>query len=257
MAQRTALVVAGAIVGAAALVGATLVVLAPRSTEPQTQAPSPSASPAITFADQSPLAPLATDREPGWAGIIDRDWAQSISDATGIPARAVVGYAAGAYGAEYNFPGCGIGWNTLAAIGLVESDHGRHGGAVIDATGRVEPLIFGVPLDGNGVQTIADTDGGEIDGDPTIDRAVGPMQIIPQTWRSWAFDGSGDGVPDPHNISDASVAAADYLCHQAGELVTPEGWRAGIAAYNAGGDYLRDVAAAAQRYADAAASVAP
>ena len=81
------------------------------------------------------------------------------------------------------------------------------------------------------------------------------MQMIPQTWRSWAFDGSGDGVPDPHNIFDAATAAGDYLCHAAGELRTPDGWRAGIASYNAGQSYLQNVAAAAQRYADAAASV--
>ncbi|MEQ1735710.1 MAG: murein transglycosylase, partial [Rhodoglobus sp.] len=67
----------------------------------------------------------------------------------------------------------------------------------------------------------------------------------------------GDGVPDPHNITDAALAAGDYLCHAAGELSTPDGWRSGVASYNAGDAYLRNVATAAQRYADAAASVAP
>lgn len=199
--------------------------------------------------------PGAAEPGPGYAGLVDRAWAERVSRATGIPTVAVIAYAGGAVGANDLFPGCGVGWNTLAGLGLIESDHGRHDGSSADASGLVTPPIYGVALDGNGVATITDTDGGVLDGDARHDRAVGPMQFIPQTWRSWNIDSSGDNVADPQNIIDASLAAANYLCHASGGMSTQEGWLKGIAAYNAGQAYLRDVAAAAQRYADAAASV--
>jgi len=210
--------------------------------------------PAFAVPVQAAAPTLASDPGPGFAGQVDPDWARAVSAATGIPERAVVGYAAGALGAEYYFPGCGIGWNTLAAIGSVESDHGRHGGGVIDEIGHIEPLIFGVALDGNGVATITDTDGGAYDLDTEHDRAIGPMQFIPRTWLSWAVDGNGDSAPDPHNINDAALAAGDYLCFTSGGMSTEDGWLSGIAAYNVGEAYVRAVAEAAQRYADAAAS---
>lgn len=211
----------------------------------------------VTVPVAAPAPQLAADPGPGFTGTVDRAWAKQMAQATGIPELAVVAYAAGALGAEYYFPGCGISWSTLAAIGLVESDHGRHGGGVIDEAGHIEPLIFGVALDGDGVALIPDTDGGAYDLDPEHDRAVGPMQFIPRTWQSWAVDANGDEIPDPHNIHDAALAAGDYLCFRSGGMSTDEGWLFGIAAYNAGEVYLRDIAVAAQRYTDAAASVSP
>ena len=65
-----------------------------------------------------------------------------------------------------------------------------------------------------------------IDGDPDIDRAVGPMQLIPQTWRNWHVDGGADGVEDPQNIDDAATAAANYLCRSSIGMDTEAGWRA-------------------------------
>ncbi|MGH8775651.1 MAG: lytic transglycosylase domain-containing protein [Jiangellaceae bacterium] len=62
------------------------------------------------------------------------------------------------------------------------------------------------------VALIRDTDGGALDGDTTYDRAVGPMQFIPSTWRSVSVDGNGDGRRDPNNIYDAAQGAAVYLC---------------------------------------------
>ena len=214
----------------------------------------PDATP-IAVPDTAVTPALAAEPGAGLPGLVDREWAQRVSDATGIPTTAVVAYAGGALGAEWNFPECGLSWNTLAAIGLVESDHGRHGGSTVGADGVVKPPIYGVALDGDGVALIPDTDDGEFDADTQHDRAVGPMQIIPQTWRSWLFDAEGDGSTDPQNFYDAAVAAADYLCHASGGMSTDEGWLSGIAAYNAGEAYLRDVAEAAQQYADAAASV--
>ncbi len=206
----------------------------------------------ITFARQSPPPPLAaTPTAPGYVGLIDSTWATATAKATGIPRLAVLAYAGAAVRAAEVYPRCGIGWNTLAGIGLVESDHGSFGGSSIGADFRVSPPIYGVILDGGDTARIADTDGGVVDGNSTFDRAVGPMQLIPSTWASWPSDGNGDGIPDPQNIADESIAAANALCRASGGMSTPDGWRAGIASYNAGSVYLWAVAAAAQRYADA------
>src|SRR5690606_37861250 len=115
------------------------------------------------------------------------------------PARALAAYAGVALWRARQPVSCGVSWTTLAAIGAVESDHGRHGGSSIGVDGRAVPEIFGVALDGNGVALIPDSDEGEVDGDDELDRAVGPMQFIPQAWRNWHIDGNMDGVADPHN----------------------------------------------------------
>ena len=146
-------------------------------------------------------------------------------------------------------PECGLSWNTLAAIGFAESRHGSHDGSSIGADGTVAPGIFGVPLAGGDTELVADSDGGSIDGDTEFDRAVGPMQLIPQTWRNWHTDASGDGVEDPQNIDDAVQATANYLCRASGDMTTEAGWRAGIAAYNGAESYIRAVAAAGVEYA--------
>jgi membrane-bound lytic murein transglycosylase B len=148
-------------------------------------------------------------------------------------------------------PECGISWSTLAAVGRIESDHGRHGGSSLDANGTAVPGIFGVALDGVTTASIPDSDDGAIDGDPEHDRAVGPMQLIPQTWRNWHTDGGGDGVEDPQNIDDAAAAAANYLCRSSIAMDTEDGWRAAISAYNSSESYLRKVAAAGVQYNDA------
>ncbi len=41
--------------------------------------------------------------------------------------------------------------------------------------------------------------------------AVGWMQFMPGTWRSYGIDGSGDGVADPWDPEDAIFSAANYL----------------------------------------------
>ena len=81
-------------------------------------------------------------------------------------------------------PGCHLPWTLLAGIGRVESDHGRYGGSVLGNDGVPRPAIVGVALNGKGpVAAIHDTDHGAFDGDTVWDRAVGPMQFIPSTWR--------------------------------------------------------------------------
>ncbi len=206
---------------------------------------------AKAFPDQAAYPPLAAKPTgPGYVGLIEAQWAIRTATATGIPERAVLAYAGAVVRSAEVTPDCGLGWNTLAAIGLVESDHGRHAGSSIGANFQVTPPIFGVILDGGDTANIPDTDGGAIDGNAQYDRAVGPMQIIPRTWASWPSDGNGDGVGDPQNIADAAVAAANYLCNASKGMNTAAGWHAGIAAYNAGDNYLTRIRAAAQRYAD-------
>lgn len=149
-----------------------------------------------------------------------------------------------------SMPECGISWNTIAGIGKVESGHGQYAGSSIAADGTVSPPIYGPPLDGgDGVQHIPDSDGGTIDGDATIDRASGPFQLIPQTWRNWHIDGNGDGVEDPQNIEDAAMATVNYLCRVSIHMDTEEGWIAAITGFNSPASYRALVARYAVQYA--------
>lgn len=193
----------------------------------------------------------AADVAPGAAaaGLVpDPNWVEHAAAATGIPERAFTAYAAAALTISTTQPGCGLGWNTIAAIGSVESDHGRHAGATLGNDGRSEPAIRGAALDGNGVQAIPDTDGGQWDGDTVWDRAVGPMQFIPTTWEQWGSDGNRDGISDPNQIDDAALAAARYLC-ASGSVTGPEAWRAAVFSYNNLETYVDEVARRANDYA--------
>lgn len=138
-------------------------------------------------------------------------------------------------------------WSVLAAIGKIESNHGRHGGGRLQSDGRVSPPIIGIPLAGtNGTAEIRDTDGGTFDGDTVYDRAVGPMQFIPSTWATSGVDASGDGIADPHNAIDAIHAAAGYLCEVGAD--DPSNIRGAIWSYNHSWEYVGEVLAWAARY---------
>ncbi|MHB1170966.1 MAG: lytic transglycosylase domain-containing protein [Lacisediminihabitans sp.] len=216
----------------------------------------PPATPAATVAVAAPLpAASATNAGPGITGAVTAAWVSKTASATGIPHTALQAYAAATLVVAAQDATCGLSWNTLAAIGWVESRHGQIHGGTIDASGLVTPPIYGVALDGNGVALVPDSDGGAIDGDPTGDRAVGPMQFLPSSWRNWRVDASGDGVEDVQNIFDASFAAAHYLCRAGGNLRTHEGWRTAVLAYNGSSQYLQDVINAANRYAAEARTV--
>lgn len=135
-------------------------------------------------------------------------------------------------------PSCGIRWTLVAAISRTEGRHGTYGGSTLDADGNTTKPIIGIALDGsNGTAAIGDSDGGQYDGDPAFDRAVGPMQFIPMTWARMARDGNGDGRADPQNIYDASLAAAAYLCRQGPGLDTDEGMLRALRSYNNDGAY--------------------
>ncbi len=181
----------------------------------------------------------------------DPEWLDRTARATGIPERALTAYAQAALWAEEATPGCGIGWNTVAAIGLVESGHGSIGGAVLGADGRALPKITGPALDGTVYDAITDTDAGALDGDTVWDRAVGPMQFLPTTWAHYGRDATGDGVADPNQIDDAAWATATMLCAEGGDLTVPENWITAVDAYNPNIGYNHDVADAAEVYAAA------
>jgi membrane-bound lytic murein transglycosylase B len=246
---RTTLIAAAGVAAAALIVTAIVVLGAPRHPD---AAGRPDVLP--RFATAAPLVRATTPAGPGVADLADPGWVATTAKATGIPARALRSYAGVAIAVADAGTGCGIGWNTLAGIGEIESRHGTIFGGTIAANGDATPAIFGVPLAGGAVANIPDSDKGAIDGDPTIDRAVGPMQMIPEAWRNWHVDANLDGVENPQNLDDATLAAAHYLCRAGGQtLGTEVGWRRAVLAYNGSDQYLADVIRYSFGYGKAAA----
>ena len=178
------------------------------------------------------------------------EWAAQRAPALGIPVTALEAYAYAARVAEVENPSCHIAWTTLAGIGMVESHHGTYRGATIAPNGDVTPPIRGVRLDGTaGNLLIPDTDGGKLDGDGHMDRAMGPMQFIPETWKLYGVDANNDGKISPDNIDDAALSAAGYLCWRGKDLATPRGWMNALRAYNHSDQYARTVRDLATAYA--------
>jgi membrane-bound lytic murein transglycosylase B len=174
---------------------------------------------------------------------------ESSVTAQGIPEAALQAYRRAEATMSIADPSCRLSWGLLAGIGRIESDHGRYGGAILGRDGRSTPQILGVPLDGTGaVAAIADTDGGQLDGDRRWDRAVGPMQFIPSTWAMAGVDGDQDGERNPHDIDDAALAAAAYLCAGDEDLSTSEGAQEAVYSYNHSTEYVRTVLAVANAY---------
>jgi membrane-bound lytic murein transglycosylase B len=66
------------------------------------------------------------------------------------------------------------------------------------------------------------------------------------TWLAYGGDGNGD-YRDPHNIVDAALAAAAYLCASGSPMATEAHWRQGIYAYNRSRAYVDDVLAGSYR----------
>jgi membrane-bound lytic murein transglycosylase B len=179
------------------------------------------------------------------------EWLDRASEATGIPRRALEGYAGAQLLVARDQPSCGLSWPTLAGIGYVESHHGTYAGGEIGEDGNTTVDIIGIPLDGtNQTRAIPDTDGGRYDGDTEWDRAIGPMQFIPHTWETWGDSPTG-AEPDPHNIDDAALSAARYLCADGRDLTAAADWESAILSYNRSDAYVADVLAYAHAYADA------
>ena len=103
-----------------------------------------------------------------------------------------------------------IDWAILAAVGKVETDHGRTGGGCASSPAG----------------------------------AQGPMQFMPQTWAQVGIDGDGDGRVDVCNYRAAIPSAAAYLV----DAGAPEDYRSALFQYNHAGWYVEDVLAQAEKY---------
>lgn len=163
---------------------------------------------------------------------------------TDVPRLLLDTYQKAALTMEQLAPTCRVRWTAVAGIGKVESNHAQRRGVVVALNGDVVPPIVGIPLDGTrGTRVITDTDGGLLDGDTVYDRAVGPMQFIPSTWKRMAQDGNGDARPDPNNVYDAALGTAAYLCRAVpgGSLDREDQLRRGLFAYNASQGYVEKV----------------
>jgi Transglycosylase SLT domain len=121
-----------------------------------------------------------------------------------------------------------IDWAILAAIGSIESDHGRS-----TAPGVRSGLNFAGCCAGPMQFDITDAGG--------------------NTWAAYGVDGNGDGIANVYDPADAIPAAASYLrAHGA-----PRDYRRAIFAYNHADWYVSDVLARAAAYRAAAAAAAP
>ncbi len=181
-----------------------------------------------------PQAPVVVDaagalNNRGWTGVAAIDTSEDLT------ADVLAAYT---LAVAVSPTACRITTPMLAAIGQVES--GNLAGRTLDGH-RVSPEILGPVLDGKQYHAVADTDAGRWDRDKVWDRALGPMQIIPASWRVVGLDMDGDGVRDPQNIYDAAGAAMVYLCAGGRDLGTADGLREAILSYNDSADYLRAV----------------
>jgi len=212
-------------------------------------APAPMQLPPIyrTFTEQFPRVPVLEGNDGPVRGV--RGMAPVRIDSTGIPAPALAAYHRAADLLSALDPACGLDWALLGAIGRVESNHARFGGNAVDAAGIARPGIIGIALDGRrGTARITDTDGGRWDRDGQFDRAVGPMQFIPGTWRSAGRDADGDGAMNPQSLTDSAAAAGVYLCSGRGDLRSERDARAAVLRYNHSEDYAQTVLSIARAY---------
>ncbi|MEU4195961.1 lytic transglycosylase domain-containing protein [Kribbella sp. NPDC026611] len=137
-------------------------------------------------------------------------------------------------------PNCGLTWPLLAGIGKVESNHAS--GGRVDVAGTTRGKILGPVLNGrHGNGRITDTDKGKYDADGVWDRAVGPMQIIPQVWDEFGADGNGDGFRNPNNVYDAVTTVAVVLCSEGDDLKSPHDLVAALLRYQHSKDFVATV----------------
>ncbi len=164
----------------------------------------------------------------------------------GIPGMALTAYRNAERMMATADPGCGISWNLLAGIGRIESGH-ANGGAT-DARGTAIRPIYGPTLDGTlpGNEVVVQSN---TPGRVAYARAMGPMQFLPGTWAHYASDGDGDGMADPQNLYDATLAAARYLCSGGLNLRDQSQVLSAILRYNNSMPYAQNVLGWAAAYA--------
>jgi membrane-bound lytic murein transglycosylase B len=174
-------------------------------------------------------------------------WAGQVSQATGVPVVAVQAYGQAQLVLAADTPDCHLGWTTLAGIGQAASRHGQGDGRTLARDGRSSPPFIGSGTDDAG-HLRPDTDAGRVDSDSTADRPVGPMQLLPGQWSTYASDGDQDGQSDPYDIDDASLATARLLCDRGANLSQPAQWSSAVARLRPGNDFTRAVFEAADGY---------
>ena len=218
------------------------------SAEPETRLPDGSTVP--TQAIKAPASVSSAGAvAPGVQG--SGDHVVATASTSGIPAAALAAYQRAQTVIDAADRGCHLPWQLVAAIGRVESDHGRADGNTLDDNGVARPGIYGPQLDGShGTTRIADTDAGQYDSDAKFDRAIGPMQFIPSTWSVVGVDADGDGKRNPQDIDDAALATAVYLCSGDDDLSTIRGQRAAVYRYNHSTSYVDLVMSIEQAYTD-------
>lgn len=171
-----------------------------------------------------------------------------VQSSRGIPGVVLAAYQQAARTMAVERPGCHLTWPLLAGIGRIESGHARNGD--VDGNGTTRTPIVGPRLDGSGpFALVRDSDGGLWDADTTYDRAVGPMQFLPGTWRGAGRDANGDGDANPNNVADAALASAGYLCAGGADLLVRDDLLAAVFRYNRSWDYVSTVLTWAGIYA--------
>ncbi len=136
---------------------------------------------------------------------------------------------------------CGLDAELLAAIGRVETDHGRYAAWKLGPRARMFPLLIGAPVPDPAAAALPDTDGGAVDRDPLADHPVGPFQILPSTWQQVAVDGDSDGLRSPGDLDDAALAVGIVLCTSEQDLATPEGRATALRGLNDSPEYVAGV----------------
>ncbi|WP_460787788.1 lytic murein transglycosylase [Nocardioides maradonensis] len=189
-----------------------------------------------------PSQPLKDPASVSSPGLLDGGNGSSIVNAAStndIPSAALAAYQRAESVINSADTSCHLTWQLIAAIGRVESNHGRADGNVLNDQGVSVPGIYGPVLNGkNGNKAISDTDAGQYDNNTQWDRAVGPMQFIPATWAVVGVDADGDGKRNPQDIDDAALAAAVYLCSGTDDLSTLAGQKAAVYRYNNSNAYV-------------------
>jgi hypothetical protein len=230
------------------LVAAALSGLTRPITEPAVaarQAAYASAAPTASYGSPAPgaiLAPFAARGAVASRGDVAYTLVGGALTLADVPTPALAAYQRAAAVINLADPRCHLDWALVAAIAKVVSDHGRAGGSVLGEDGVYRPAVLGPRLTGRqGGQRVVDSDAGRFDGDPKLDRTVGPMQLLPETWALVSVDGDADGRRNPQDADDAALAVGVYLCAGPGDFRNAAHARDEVQGYHSGADFTKSV----------------